>query len=165
MNVSKRGFQDYQPGISRYASRDEKIPGLSGNRLEFKIDPWVNLPIMSERFITAKGYIIDNRNQIAVVRVDLDKTINTYYINIADTSVLYITSMFRSDKKEQIQGSEPLWQSDKVITAEISFSHPVNADGYVTEWVTTREEFRLRSKNNPAQNISRTVVFAAITDS
>ena len=79
---------------------------------------------MVERFITRKGYIMQDSNQIAMVRVDLDKTINTYYINVADTSVLYITSRFRSGKKERIPGSQPVWQSDKVNSAEISFSHP-----------------------------------------
>jgi hypothetical protein len=166
MNVCKSGLQDYQPRISRYASSDDYIPGLTGNRLEFKIDPYVNLPIMVERFITRKGYIMQDSNQIAMVRVDLDKTINTYYINVADTSVLYITSRFRSGKKDRIPGTQPLWQSNRFNSAEISFIHPGgNMEDYFIDWVSTSEEFRLISKNKPRQNISRSAIFAVVPDS
>jgi len=95
---------------------------------------------------------LQDDRQIALVRVNLDKTINTYFINVADTSVLFITSRFRSRKKERIPGSKSLWQSDKVNSAEISFSHHVgNPDDYFIEWVSTSEDFSLISKNNPGR--------------
>ena len=166
MNAGRNGLNDYQPSISRYASGDDYIPGLTGNRVEFKIDPYVNLPIMVERFITRKGYIVQEGKQIAMIKVDLDKTINTYYINVADTSVLYITSRFRSGKKERIPGSQPEWQSDKVYSVEISFSHPGgNTEDYFIDWVSTSEESRLISKNKPRQNISRSAIFVVVPDS
>jgi hypothetical protein len=166
MNAGRNGLNDYQPSISRYASTGDYIPGLAGNRLEFKIDPYVNLPIMVERFITRKGYIMQDSNQIVIVRVDLDKTINTYYLNVADTSVLYITSRFRSGKKERIPGSRPVWQSDKVNSAEISFSHPGgNTEDYFIDWVSTSEEFTLISKNKTRQNISGRTIFVVVPDS
>jgi hypothetical protein len=166
MNAGRSGLNDYQPSISRYASTGDYIPGLTGNRLEFEIDPYVNLPIMVERFITRKAYIMQDSNQIAMVRVDLGKTINTYYINVADTSVLYITSRFRSGKKERIPGSQPVWQSDKVNSVEISFSHPGgNMEDYFIDWVITNEEFRLISKNKSRQNISRSALFVVLPDS
>ena len=73
MNVNKR-----LPGVStlhigRYASTNDYIPGLSENILEFKIDPFINLPMFAERFITRKGYIVQDGKQIALVRVDLGK--------------------------------------------------------------------------------------------
>ena len=166
MNVCRSALQDYQPRISRYASSDDYIPGLTGKRLEFKIDRYINLPIMAERFITRKGYIMQDGNQIAMIRVDLDKTINTYYINVADTSILYITSRFSSGKKERIQGSQPFWQSDKVNSAEISFSHlRGNTEDYFIDWVSTSEEFRLISKNKPVQNISGSTIYVVVPDS
>ncbi len=166
MNISKGGLRDYQPRISRYASSGDNIPGLTGNRLEFKIDPYVNLPIMAEQFITRKSYIMQDSNQIAMVRVDLDKTINTYYINVADSSVLYIASRFRSGKKERIPGSQTIWQRDKVNSAEISFSHSGrNTEDYLIDWVSMSEEFRLISKNKPQQIISRSAIFVVIPDS
>lgn len=166
MNVCNSGLRDYQPYVSRYASTDDNIPGLPGNRLDFKIDPYVNLPIMAERFITRKGYIMQDSNQVAMVRVDLDKTINTYYINVADTSVLYITSRFRSEKKERIPGSQPVWQSDKVNYTEISFSHPGgNTEDYFIDRVSTSEEFNLTSKNKHLQRISGSTIFVVVPDS
>jgi hypothetical protein len=166
MNVGTNGLNDYQPSISRYASTGDYIPGLAGNRLECIIDPYVNLPIMVEQFITRKGYIMQDNRQIAVVRVDLDKTINTYYINVSDTSVLYITSIFRSGKKERIPWSRPVWQSDKVNSAEISFSHPEgNKDDYIMDWARISEEFRLISKNKTWQKISRSAIFVVVPDS
>jgi CarboxypepD_reg-like domain len=166
MNVCGSGLLDYQPVISRYAVSDDHIPGLSGNRLDFKIDPYVNLPIMAERLISQKGYIIQDSNQIAMVRVDLDKTISTYYINVADTSILYIKSTFRSGKKERITGSEPAWQSDRVISAEISFSYHVgNTEDFFIDWASTNEEFKMIRKNTHGQNVSKSQLFAVVPDS
>jgi len=166
MNSGRNALNDYQSSISRYATTADYIPGLTGNRLECKIDPYINLPIMPEQFITRKGYILQDNKQIALVRVDLDKTINTYYIKVADTSVLFITSMFRSRKKERIPGSQSLWQSDKVNFAEISFSHHVgNTDDYFIDWVSTSEDFSLISKNKPRQNVSRSAIFVVVPDS
>jgi hypothetical protein len=166
LNAGRSGLNDYQPSISRYASTGDYIPGLTGNRLEFKIDPYVNLPMMAEQFITRKGYLMQDSNQIAMVRVDLNKTINTYYINVADTFVLYITSRFRSGKKERIPGSQTIWQRDKANSAEISFSHPGgNKEDYFIDWVSMSEEFRLISKNKPQQDISRSAIFVVMPDS
>jgi hypothetical protein len=166
MNISRGGLRDYQPRISRYASSGDNIPGLTGNRLEFIIDPYINLPMMAERFITGKKYIMQDSNQVAIVKVDLGKTINTYYINVADTSVLYITSRFRSGKKERIPGPDPVWRSDIVNSAEISFSHPGGStEDYIIDGVSTSEEFRLISKNKPKQILSGSAVFVVMPDS
>jgi hypothetical protein len=156
MNVCNNGFQDYLPYVSRYASSDDNIPGLTGNILEFKIDPYVNLPLMAEQFITRKGYILQDGKQVAMVRVDLNETINTYYINVADTSVLYITCKFKSGKKERIPGSQPAWQRDKVLSAEISFSQTTgNTDDYFIDWVRVGEDYSLIMKDKPSQAISK----------
>ncbi len=166
MKVSKSGLQDYQPSISRYASTVDYIPGLTGNRLEFNIDPYINLPIFAERFITRKSYIVQDGKQIAIVKVDLNKTINTYYINVADTSVLFITSKVRSGKRERIPGSQSLWKSDKISSAEISFSSTIgNKEDFFIDWISTSEEYRLICKNNPRQNISRSIIFVVVPDS
>ena len=166
MNVCNSGLLDYQPLISRYASSDEYIPGLAGNRLEFRIDPYVNLPIMVEQYMTRKGYIMQDSNQIAMVTINLYKNINTYYINVADTSVLYITSSFRSGKKQRIPRTQPVWQSDKVNSVEISFSHTSgNTRDYLIDWVGSSEEYRLIGKNKTWQNISRIAIFVVVPDS
>ena len=166
MNVCNRSFQDYLPYISRYASTDDNIPGLTGNSLEFKIDPYVNLPMMAEQFITRKGYIMQDSNQIAMVKVDLDKTISTYYINVADTSVLFITCKFKSKKKERIPGSQPVWQRDKVVSADISFSHPAgNTDDYFIDWAIVSEDYSLIEKDKPLQTINKSTLFVVVPDS
>ncbi len=166
MNVSKNGFQDYQPCISRYASTNDYIPGLTGNRVEFNIDPYVNLPMFIERYITRKAYIMLDSNQIAMVKVDLDKTKNTYYINVADSSILYITSQFKSGKKNRIQGSHSAWQDDRSFSTEISFSRSnSNRDIYIIDCIRENEEFRLIQKNKPDQTISKSTLFAIVPDS
>jgi hypothetical protein len=166
MNVCKSGLQDYQPFISRYASTDDYIPGLTENRLEFKIDPYVNLPMFAERFITRKGYIVQDDKQIAIVKVDLDKTINTYYINVADTSILFISSKFKSGKRERIPGSQSVWQSNKISSTEISFSHNrENTNDYFIDWVCTNEDYSLIKKDKPLQTISKSALFIIVPDS
>jgi hypothetical protein len=166
MKVCKDGLQNYQPCVSRYASTDDNIPGLTGISLEFKTDQWVNLPIMAERFITRKGIIMDDNNQIAMIRIDLDNTTNTYYINVADTSVLYITSTGRAGKKARIPGFQTVWQSDIVNSLEISFNRTVgNTGDYFIDFVSTGEEFSLISKNKLRQKVSRNTIFVVVPDS
>jgi len=166
MNVSKSGFQDYQSRISRYTSTNDFIPGLTGNNLEFNVDPYINLPMFIERYITRKAYIMQDSNQIAMIEIDLDKTKNTYYINVADTTILFITSQFKSRNRKRIPGSQSTWQSNKTISTEISFSHDrENKDDYFTDWVSTNEEFRLITKNKPLQTISKSTLFVIVPDS
>jgi hypothetical protein len=166
MNVCRSSLQDYQPLVSRYASTDDYISGLTENRLEFKIDPYVNLPIFAEQFITQKGYIMQDGKQIAKLKVDLDKIINTYYINIADTSVLYITSKFKSGKRERIPGSQSEWQSNKISSAEISFSYSrENPDDYNIDWVSANEDYSLIKKEKTFKTISKNALFVIVPDS
>lgn len=166
MNVSKCGLQDYQGCISRYASTNNYIPGLTGNRLEFNVDPYINLPMFIERYITRKAYIMQDGNQIAMIKVDLDKTKNTYYINVADTSILFITSQFKSRNRKRIPGSQSIWQSNNSFSTEISFSHDrENKDDYFTDWASTNEMFRLIQKNKPDQTISKSTLFVIVPDS
>ena len=166
MKIGPDGINDYQPSISRYASENDNIPGLKGNKLEFNIDPYINLPIMAERFISRRGYIMKDSNQVAVIRIDLDNTINTYYINVADTSVLYILSKFTYGKKGQIPGIHEVWQKDRVHSAEISFSHTTGStENYFIDWSAVTEEFNLIRKDKPLQHISEGSFFAVVPDS
>ena len=166
MHVSRSGLIHYKPRISRYASTNDYIPGLTGNRLEFNVDPYVNLPFFAERYITRKGYIMLDGNQIAVVKVELGKTQNTYYINVADTCILYITSQFKSRKKNRIPGSQPVRQSNKISSAEIAFSpNGEDKDDYSIDWLIMNEEFRLIHKKKPDQTISKITIFTVIPDS
>jgi len=165
MNVSKSGFQNYQPYISRYALTNN-IPGLTGNKLDFNIDPYVNLPIFAERFITRKGYFSNKGKQIAMVTVELGKTKNTYYIDVTDTSIIHITSQFKSENRKRILLSQSLWQSNKSSSAEISFVHTgENRSDYFIDWVIANEDFRLIQKNKSDQIISRSNLFAVVPDS
>jgi hypothetical protein len=163
MEIGRNGLNDYEPSISRYTS-DGEISGLTGNKLEFNIYPYISLPIMAERVITRKGYIMQDNNQIAMLTIDLDKTINTYYINVEDTSVLYITSRLRSEKKEQIKGTQA-WQKDRYNSADISFSYNENKGIYIIDCISTSEEFKLVQKNKPDQTISKSTLFAVVPDS
>jgi len=166
MNVSKSGFRNYQPSISRYASKNDHIPGLTGNRLEFTVDPYINLPMLAERYITRKAYIMQDSSQIAMVEVDLNKTKNTYYINVADTTVLYFTSQFKSRNRERIPGSQSIWQKNKTLSAEISFSNNTEtSDGWFTDWMSTNEEFKLTDKHKSLQNITKSTLFILVPDS
>jgi hypothetical protein len=166
MNVSNNGIVDYQQEISRYASDFDTFPDLTQNNLEFKVDQYINLPVMTERFITRKGYFMQDSSLIAVIRVDLDKTINTYYINVADTSVIYITSSYIHPQQEKIPWSRPLWQKNKKSTSEISFSHlQGNSEKYIVEWAGTTGQFSLINKNKIKHTISKSQLFVVVSDS
>jgi hypothetical protein len=166
MNVNKYSLQGYQSDIVRYASTRDYIPGLAENRLEFKIDPFINLPMFIEGYINRIGFFDQDGNQIALVGVNLGETKNVYYINIADTSIVYITSRFKSRSKNRIQGSLPAWQDDRSSSTEISFSPDIeNRNSYLIDYISENEDFRLIQKNQPDQIISKSTTFAVIPDS
>lgn len=166
MNVNKYVLQDEQSDISRYASTIEYIPGLSENRLEFKIDPFINLPMFIENYITRSGFFDQNSSHIAFVEVNMGETKNVYYINIADTSIVNITSYSKSKRKIRMQGSLPTWLDDRSSSTVISFSRGIeNRDIYLIDCVSENEAFRLIQKNKPDQNISKNTLFAIAPDS
>lgn len=166
MKVHNNGLQDYQPDISRYASQNEPVPGLSENRLEFKIDPFINLPIFAGQYFSHRGFFAQDGNQIAVITVDLGETKNTYFINVADTAVVYISGRFKSEKKIRIQGSRQIWLKDRTFSTDISFSRSLaNNNIYFVDCINTKEEYRLIQKNNPDQIINKNTLFAIVPDS
>jgi hypothetical protein len=166
MNVNKYALQGEQSDIARYASTKDFIPGLSENRLEFKIDPFIYLPMFIESYINQSGSFVQNGSQIALVGVDLGETKNVYYINVADTSILYITSQFKSKRKNLIQGPLPVWQDDRSSSTEISFSHSIeNRDIYLIDCISENENFRIIQKSIPDQTISKSTLFAVVHDS
>jgi hypothetical protein len=166
MNINKWALQEEQSDIARYATTNEYIPGLPENRLEFNIDPFVNLPMFIERYITRIGFFVQNSSQIAQVGIDMGETENDYYINVADTSIVYITSLFKSRRKNRIQGPLPTWQDDRSSSTEISFSRGIeNRDIYIIDCIYENEAFRLIQKNKPDQNISKSTLFAIVPDS
>ncbi len=166
MNVNKYALQDYQPDIYRYASSNENIPGLSENRLEFKIDPFISLPIFIEGYITRRGFFEQNGRQIALVGVDLGETKNIYYIKVADTSIVYINSQSKSKRKEKIPGPLVAWQADRSSSTEISFSPDIkNVNSYLIDYISENEDFRVIQKNKPDQTVSKITFFAIVPDS
>jgi hypothetical protein len=166
MNVCKSSLQDFQPLISRYASTRDYIPGFSENILEFKIDPFISLPMFIEHYIIRSGYFVQDSSQIALVGVDLGETKNVYYINLADTSIVHITSQFRSKLKNPIQGPLSASQANKSSSTEISFSCGIeNRDLYHIDYISENENFRLLQKNKPDQTISKSTFFAIVPDS
>jgi hypothetical protein len=166
MNVTRNSFKENQPEISRYASTKEYFPGLSETRLEINIGPYINLPMFIEHYITRMGYFVQNDSQIAMVRVNLGETKNIYYINVADTSIVYITSHFRSKRRNPIQGPLQAWQDDRNFLTEISFSRGIeNSDIYHIECISKNENFRLIQKNKPDRIISKSTLFAVVPDS
>jgi hypothetical protein len=166
MNVNKYLLQYEQSDLSRYASTSEYIPGLSENRLEFKVDPFINLPMFIENYITRRGFFDENGRHIAFMEVNMGETKNVYYINVADTSIVNITNNFKSKRKIRIQGSLPTWMDDRSSSTVISFSRSIeNRDIYLIDCISEYEVFKLIQKNKPDQNISKHTLFAIVPDS
>ncbi|MGD0755142.1 MAG: hypothetical protein ABR927_08795 [Bacteroidales bacterium] len=166
MDVNKYALQGDQSDIARYASTKEYIPGLSENRLEFKIEPFFNLPMFVEGYIKRRGFFEQNGSQIALIEVGLEETKNVYYINVADTSIVYITSHYKSKSRNRIQGPLPVWKDDISSSAEISFSPFVDKrNSYLIDCIYEKEDFRLIQKNKPDQVISKSTLFCVIPDS
>jgi hypothetical protein len=100
------------------------------------------------------------------VGVDLGETKNVYYINVADTSIVNITSQFKSKRKNRIQEPLPVWQDDRSSSTEISFSRGIeNRDIYLIDCISENENFRIIQKNKPDQAISKSTLFAVVPDS
>ena len=166
MNVNKYELQGEQTDIARYALTEKFIPGLSENRLEFKIDPYINLPIFIESYIKKRGLFVQNGSQIALVEVDLGETKNVYYIRVPDTSLVYIKSQFKSKQKNLLQGTQSAWEADRSSSTEISFSeNPANPDNYLIDFISENEEFRLIQKKKADQSVSKNTLFAMVPDS
>ena len=166
MNVNKYLLQYDRSDISRYASISEYIPGISENRLEFKVDPFINLPMFIENYITRHGFFDENGSHIAFVEVNLGETKNVYYINVADTSIVSISNNFKSKRKFRIQGSLPTWMDARSSSTVISFSRSIeNKDIYLIDHISEYEVFKLIQKNKPDQNISKHTLFAIVPDS
>ena len=157
--------REKQTSISRYASTRDYIPGLSENILEFKIDPFISLPMFIEHYISRSGYFVQDSSMIALVEVDFGETKNVYYINVADTSIVPITSQFKSKLKNPIQGSHSASQANRSSSTEISFSRGIeNRDTYLIDYISENEVFKLIQKNNPDQTISKSTLFAIVPD-
>ncbi len=166
MNVNKYSLRENQSGISRYASTNESIAGLPENRLEFKTDPYVNLPLFIERTVTQRGYFMLNGNRVDVLTIDLGETKNVYYINVADTSVVYISSLFKSRHRNHIEGPSAASQRDRNISTEISFLKGTeDRDIYHLDYISGNEEYTLIQKNKPDQIILKRTLFAVVPDS
>ncbi|MGD0756289.1 MAG: hypothetical protein ABR927_14650 [Bacteroidales bacterium] len=166
MNVNKYSLQGDQSDIARYVSTRDNIPGLTENSLEFKIDPFINLPMFIEGYINRMGFFEQNGSLIAVVGVNLGDSKNVYYINVADTSIVYLTSHFKSKSRNRIQGPSTVWQDNKSSSTEISFSPCVeNRNRYIMDCINENEDFRLIQKNKTDQVISKSTLFAVIPDS
>ncbi len=166
MNINKYTLQIAHPDISRYVTSDEYVPGLSEGKLYFNIDPYINLPIFPEKYITLKRYLVQDGKQIAMVRFDMGKTRNVYYINIADTSIVFITSNLKPGKRNKIPGGLPVWQDDKTVSTEISFANsPENPGDYFIDYAATNEQYRLIQRNMPDQTVTRKTFFAVVPDS
>ena len=63
MNVNEYYLQGYQSDVARFASTINSIPWITGNMLEFKIEPFIRLPFFAERFINRKGFFEQDGNR------------------------------------------------------------------------------------------------------
>ena len=166
MNVNRYTIRISHPDLSRYAVEDEYIPGLSEDRLYFNVDPYINLPIFPEKYITLKKFLVKDGQKIVVVRTDIGNTRNIYYINLADTSILYIKGSLMAAKRISVPGSSRAWQDDRVSTAEISFARrPESPESYFIDYAGTDERYRLIQKDKPDQVIARQSYFCIVPDS
>lgn len=165
MSVNKFSVQEGESWISRYVSDKEFIPGLSENKLEFEMNPFINLPMFIERFMGRRGYVVQNGNMIAVINVDLKKTRNVYYINIADTSIIHITSIFKSGNRNRIQQSVASLQNYCSLTDISLVKGNENSDEYIIGYVSQKEDVRLVQKRSPDKIISKSTLFTTVPDS
>ena len=167
MNVNKYVLQKDQSDIARYASTEVHVPGLSQNSLDFKIDPLFNLPMFIESYITRRGFFEQNGTSIALIEIGLPDTKNVYYINVADTSIVYFTSHFKSRKTGR-KSRYPIQNGSltEIRSTEISFSPLIGKrNNYLLDWVNIKEDFRLKENDKPDQIISKSTLFAVIPDS
>lgn len=166
MNVNQYYINGYQGEIARFGSTNNPIPGISGNMLGFKIDPFIRLPFIVERYISSKGSFEQDKNLIALVQVGLGETEISYFINVADTSVVYIKKHFESRIRNRLQISQKTWQDDRKVSTEISFSPQVeNRSNYQIDCIIENEAFRMIRKKQSDQVISKSTLFTVIPDS
>ena len=166
MNVSGYSIDRREPDISRYAATNEYIPGLWEESPEFKIDPFINLPIFVEQYISGKRIILQDGKKLVMIRVNVDNTKNDYYIDISDTSIVSITSIFKLGKKIPIPGSVPMWQDKRELSTSVFFSRDIKGnDNYTLNYVIRKEDFRLTDRKKNDQNVSRSTLFAIVPDS
>lgn len=166
MNVNKYSLKGYQSAASRYATTGKVIPGIQGNILEFKIDPFIKLPFFVERYINRTGSFDQNGNRIEVVGFDMGATETIYYINASDTAVIFIKKRTKSKIRSKLQGSLQTWLDNRNTSTEISFSRVAGSrSGYQIDYCLENEAFRLVRKKKPDQIISKSVFFALIPDS
>jgi hypothetical protein len=165
METGITGFRSCHPLLSRYASSDEFIPGLTGNDPEFTTERFFSMPILPERYITRKGYFVMDGKQVAIVKVDLDYMVNTFFISVPDTSVIFINSLLKAPKKINIPGPEKMQKIKAITSAEIAFSYDDALSTYFVSWAGISEEYLLESRNKNAQKINRRTLHALVPDS
>jgi len=166
INVNKYAIQQAPSDVARYGATNANIPGLSENTLDFKMYPFLNLPMFIERYITKRGFFEQNGARIALVEISLPDTKNVYYINVADTSIIYFTNHSITGSRKKIQVSDTEWQFNRNNSTEVSFSRSVySRNNYLLDWVAMKEDFRLKQKNKTDQFISKSTLFAVIPES
>lgn len=168
MNIPRYSLRGYKPEIARYAQSDKLARGISPNRMEYSIDHLVNYsPYMDlVKYEKKMGFFEQEGQRIVMIRLRIRESDIDYYLNVADTSVVYIKSTREQSKKSKLPGPVKIWKDDMIFSTEISFS-PFNYEtkNYQTDFVVNNETFRLTSKNQPAQTVSTSTLFAFIPDS
>ena len=134
--------------------------------LEFKIDPFIKLPFFVERYINRTGSFEQDGNQVAIVGFDLGESETIYYINLTDTSIIYIKKRVEPKIRNKLSAPLRTWQDDRIASTEISFSPGIeNRKSYRIDYFTENESFRLIRKKKPDQIISKSTLFDVIPDS
>ena len=166
MNVTGFSLQEYQSGIARFASTGERIPGIPANRLEFNIDRFIRrLSTDIVKYINYTGFFEQDGNRIAFGKLLLGETETVYYINVADTSIMFIRDLLKSEKKYKSGGPLQTLMENRITSTEISFSPCTeNNNCYRINCITGNETYILIQKGKPDQTISKSTLFAVITD-
>lgn len=167
MNINANSLGDYQSRVARYVPAGERIPGISGNRLSFSIDPYIRIPFMSlERYVKNRGSFEQDGKNIAIVSIVSGYTETFYYIDVADSSLVHITRHSGPGKSVKLPGPVKTLLDKRVTTTEISFSPPdERSKSCRIDCVIDNETFRLKQKKTSDRHISKTTLFTVIPDS
>jgi len=166
MRVNKYTFRVSHPEIARYAKPVSNFPWLSDYSFSFNVDPYINLPLFPEKYITLKKYLFQDGKKIAVVRIDLENMRNIYYINVADTSLIFIKGSTIRKKRVRMKGSLQAWQKNRSTTAEISFRcRPDSTGDYYIDYAFFGEQYKIAEKKMEDRTVRKKSFFAVVPGS
>jgi hypothetical protein len=168
MNIPHYSLKGYKSDVARFVSTGKIIPGISPNKLEYSIDPLIKIPSLTViwQYINKMRVFEQDGNRIVLIGLTLGETQTDYYLNMADTSLVYVKSSREQHKKYKLPMSVKTWKDDLKVKTEISFSPYIeNIGSHQIDCVNEKETYRLIREKKPDQIISKSTLFIPIPDS